>query len=292
MAEITFEDASKKYPDWAWALNIPQVGDLIRKAITDPDYSNQRLETEIQQTDWWKSTQASARKWDALKATDPESANAQMREVQAQIWDKRQSMGMHPDVDWVRDTAEKSLKYGWGSSQLNDYLVSQLQYNPNVSSSTGTLSTTMAKLKSSALEYNVMLSDQTAFDYSKAIMAGEHTADDWSSIWREQAKAQYQYSPELLSALDKGITVKQYTDPIKQRIASILEVNPDSIDLNSSKYSQALDHTDSQGKRRMMTYGEVDQLARSQPEFRTTVKAQQSAASLGENILKTFGKVA
>lgn len=285
----TYEDAVKKYPDWAWAFNIPGVGEELKKGIDDPAYDPMPA---IRQTDWWRQTQASVRQWDALKANDPESANARLRDEQAKIWDLRQQLGMNADPNWVQDAAEKSLRLGWSDQQINDYLVSQLSYNPGVSTMQGSVSSVMAELKASAGKYFVQLSDQTAFDYAKSILAGEHKAEDWIGIWQNQAKQQFQYAPELVNAIDKGISVDQFVDPIKQRIASILETSPDAIDMSSPKYSQALDFTDGSGKRRMMTYSEVDNLARSQPEYAKTKKAQQGAATLGETILKTFGKVA
>jgi hypothetical protein len=282
----SYEDALRKYPDWAWAFNIPEVGDLLRKGVDDPNYDPI---PEIMQTNWYRTTQASTRQWDALKSKDPESANAQLREEQARIWDMQVAMGLPPDGKLTQDIAEKSLRLGWQQSQLQDYLASQLQYSPGSKTAVGSVSTTMAQLKANASNYFITLSDDTAFNMAKSIIAGEHTAQDWTGIWQEQAKQQF---PTIASYIDKGITPQAYFAPVQDRIASALEVNPDTINLTDAKWSKVIDTTDEKGNRRPMTYSEVDQYIRSQDEWKRTRQGQQAAADMAQQLLTTFGKVA
>jgi len=282
----TYEDALKKYPDWAWAFNIPEVGNLLKKGVEDPNYDPI---PEILQTNWYRTTQASARQWQALMQKDPESANARLREKEAVINDMRQRLGIAPDVDWQRDAAQRSLQYGWSDDQLNDYMVSLLKYNPQVQSAPGSISTYMQQLKKNAAQYLITLSDDTAFNYAKAVAAGEHQMEDWTGVWAEQAKQQF---PTLAGAIDKGITPTQYFSPIKDRIANILEINPEQVDLTSTKYSKVLAVTDDKGNSRPMNYNEVDQFARSQDEFKSTRQGQQAAADMAQTLMTMFGKVA
>jgi hypothetical protein len=282
----SYEDALKKYPDWAWAFNIPEVGDLLRKGVDDPNYDPI---PEIMQTNWYRTTQASVRQWDALNAKDPESANAQLREEQARIWDMALGMGIDPNSIDFKDTATRSLRLGWQQSQLQDYLASQLKYSPSSKTAVGSISTTMAQLKANAANYFVTLSDDTAFNMAKSVIAGEHTAQDWTGVWQDQAKQQF---PTIANYIDKGITPQAYFAPVQDRIASALEVNPDSINLMDSKWSKVIDTVDDKGVRRPMTYSEVDQYVRSQDEWKSTRQGQQAAADMAQQLLTTFGKVA
>lgn len=279
----SYEDALKKYPDWAWAFNIPDVGNELRRGVDDPNYDPIPA---ILQTNWYHTTQASARQWDALKSTDPASADARRREQEARINDMRAAMGIHPDPEWVRNEADQALRMGWSEDQIRDQLAAQLQYNPNVGQAVGSISTTMAQLKETASNYYIKLSDDSAFDMAKAVVSGEHSPNDWIGIWQNQASQQF---PAIADAIKKGITPKQYFSPVQDRIAEQLGVSRDSIDLMDPKWSPVIDTTDDKGVRRPMNYSEVDTFTRSTDDWKKSTKGQDAGLGLYRTLATTFG---
>ncbi len=281
----TYQDALAKYPDWAWAFNIPEVGDILRKGIDDP---SKDVVAEIVQTKWYRTTQASIRQWDALKQTDPESANAQLRELQAQIWDQQLKMGLPADPAFTAQLAEKAKRFGWGAAQLQDQLGSSLEYSKSANG-VGDISTIKEQIKANAKKYFNKISDETAWDYAKAVVSGEHTADDFTNVFREQAKNQFGY---LAPILDSGVTMEDYFAPTKDRIAGLLEKNPADIDLTDPKYSKVLAVDDGKGGQRAMTFNESDTYIRSGDEWKKTANGQSAAVDLYDTLAKTFGKVA
>ena len=282
----TMQEAMQKYPDWQWAMSVPGVKEELQRAIDDPAYDPIPA---IMRTDWYRQTQASIRQWDALMARDPETANAKLREEQARLWDMHLQMGMTPDGKYIEETALKSLRMGWQQYQLQDYLASRFTYGTTPTNVPGKLSSTMTQIKQQAAQYFQSLSDETAFNYAKSIMAGEHTLEDWNGVWADQAQRQF---PTIAGELAKGTTPAQYFAPIKDRIASQLEVAPSAINLMDSKWSPVIDHSDEQGNRRTMTLSEVDRFVRGQDEWKRTRQGQEAAANMAETLLQKFGKVA
>lgn len=280
----TYQDALKKYPEFAWAFNIPEIGNLLKAGVDDP---GRDIIPELIQTSWYKQTQASVRKWEALKTSDPASAEARLREEEARIWDMQLQMGVTPDSKATQEMAQKSLRMGWESSQLQDAVATQLHYAKGVTP-VGSISTTMQQLKQTAANYFIKLDDETAFNYAKSVLAGEHSAQDWQGIWADQAK---QKLPTIAQYIDKGITPEQYFSPAKQRIAATLEINPQTVDFNDTRWNKVINTTDDKGQTRPMTDNEIDVFARSQDEFKHTRQAQSQAADLAETLLQTFGKV-
>lgn len=71
----------------------------------------------------------------------------------------------------------------------------------------------------------------------------------------------------------------------------MLEMDPDQIDLMSSKWSSVVDSVGANGERRPMTLYEVQKFVRSTPEWDTTHNAYEEAVQLGEVLGRTFGMV-
>ena len=93
-------------------------------------------------------------------------------------------------------------------------------------------------------------------------------------------------------AAGDAAAVAQYADPYRQIAARELEMNPESVDLNDPRFRKMLDQVNSKGERVAMTLSESAEYLRKLSEWQQTRGANEKAATLTENILKTFGAVA
>lgn len=286
----SYDEALQRYPDWAWAFNIPEVGDKIRQALNDPGYASSRLQSEIMQTNWYKTTQASAREWEALVQRDPESANARRRQREADVYDAIIKAGMGPNPQLAQELAQQALRLGWNDAQLNDAIVGRINYDAR-NRAVGSVGAAQDSIKKLAARYMIPISDETAFNYGKAIAAGEQTAEGFEVGFRDQAKGRF---PTLAKYIDQGTTPADFFSPYQERIGQLLERPPSQINLlNDTRWNAVLDKVDEKtGERRPMTLNEVDVFARRQDEFRQTRNGQQAAADAADGILRMFGKVA
>jgi hypothetical protein len=292
MAEAT-SDAQllQRWPAYAWALNIPDLKAVLADPnITDPG----EIQAKIEATNWWKNTAPAQRNWTARQAVDPSGAKQDLGQKAADIWDQYLSVGLKPNVNDVNDLANQALAFGWTDTQTKDAIVSHMQYSPEAQHQIGSVQTTAAQLKQQASQYYIGLDDQTAFQWSKSIAAGESKAEDYIPQLQQAAKSKYAYSPEINKAIDAGSTVAQFFAPYKQEAAKLLETTPDAIDFqNNPQWSDVTQYADPKtGEHRLMTISELQRKTRGMDAFATTNQAKQQTADLGESLLKEFGVVA
>lgn len=285
------QQLSQRWPSYSWALSIPE----LKAILTDPNVTDpNELQSKIEGTSWWKQTQPAQRNWIARQNVDPAGANQDKQQKEADIWDRYLGLGLNANQQQVQDLAVQALSMGWTDTQLNDAIVSHVQYTPDLLNQAGSIATNARALKQQAASYYVSLDDRTAADWSKKIAAGEATANDFMPTLQTWAKSKYAFSPEIVSAIDSGVTTKDYFAPYQQEAAKLLETNADSIDLaNDPKWSQVTSYADPKtGQRRVMTINEMQTFTRGMDQWKTTRQGQQAAADAAEGILKTFGKIA
>lgn len=270
-------------------LDDPEIGPLLKTA-TDQGYTAARLQQELLPTNWWKTTQASARQWDAKVKLDPETANDTRRKKSADIWDTTIALGLDLSPSQrqqlVGRMSEEAIKYDWSDRQLRDAVVSEIDFTKSL---TGESGTTGGNLKKIAAQYLIPVSDQTISQWTRQILSQEVDENAFTSWAKEQAKSLF---PNLSGAIDAGVTVAQYTEPYKQVAAQMLGLSPDSIDMRDTKWSKALQQIDPKtGNRVAMTLSEWEQNLRKDPVYgyTNTNKYKEEASSLSGDILRKFG---
>ena len=136
----------------------------------------------------------------------------------------------------------------------------------------------------------VPISDAQLDKWTKDVQLGNVSQSDFDGYLREQAKSLF---PGLSAAIDRGVTVEQYADPYRSIAASTLEVDPQSIDfMKDPKYMKALYQKDPKtGDNTSMSLADWGTHLRGLPEYRKTSGANQQAASFGNSLLQTFGKI-
>lgn len=103
----------KNYGYLAWALSIPQVGDILldvaRGNVTDPD----KLFGQLYETDWWQGTSAAVRQWDSFVGQDPATAKEQVRATQQQLKLYASRLGVSVEENRLWQMARDALRFGW-----------------------------------------------------------------------------------------------------------------------------------------------------------------------------------
>ncbi len=65
----------EEYPGFAWAMDDPELGGLLRRAV---GWTPDKFQAELQKTDWWKKNSQAARSWMTLAGTDPAEAERRL----------------------------------------------------------------------------------------------------------------------------------------------------------------------------------------------------------------------
>ena len=274
-----------QYGHYAAFLDNPEVGPLLERAARE-GWSEQRLEAELQKTNFWKTTSEAQRQYNAMLEQSPAEAQQAVSARSSELLTLAQSLGVQVDPSRMRQIAEDSLRFGWNQSQTRAAITAEFDYQGGESGLAGQSS---RQIKEMAGQYLVPISDQMMEKWTEQIVAGTADMEGFNAYLVEQAKSLF---PGMAGALDKGITVAQYADPYRQIAARELEMNPESVDLNDPRFRKMLDQVNSKGERVAMTLSESAEYLRKLPEWQQTRGANEKAATLTENILKTFGSVA
>lgn len=286
-AQTADQETAQRWPSYTWALNIPE----LKAILSDPNISNPaEIQARIEGTNWWRNTAPAIRNWDARVAMDPEGAQQDTKRKAADVWDLYYGLGLQPSAEQSSQTASDALRLGWTDAQIKDSIVSHITYSPDMMQQAGGLQLSASQLKSSAADWGVSLTDETAFDFAKKIAAGEKTAQDYTPYFQGLAKGKY---PTLAEQIDQGITVKQFATNYQQDAGKLLEVDPNTIDVfNDPKWSKALSTSDPKtGALRPMTFTEWDSYLRGTDQYKhDTHQGQAQAADMASGLLDFFGK--
>lgn len=286
-AEQQFTD---RWPTYAWALGIPELKAILSDNSPTGPKTPEEVQARFEGTNWWKTTAPAIRNWDARVAMDPEAAQQDIKRKAADIWDLYYGLGLQPSAEQSSQMATDAMRLGWTDAQVKDAIVSHITYAPDMMQQAGGLQLSASQLKSSAADWGVSLTDETAFDFAKKIAAGEKTAQDYTPYFQGLAKGKY---PTLAEQIDQGITVKQFATNYQQDAGKLLEVDPNTIDVfNDPKWSKALSTSDPKtGALRPMTFTEWDSYLRGTDQYKhDTHQGQAQAADMASGLLDFFGK--
>lgn len=268
-------------------LNIPEVGDILRRAAIE-EWPQAKLEAELSKTNWWKTSQESSRQFDAKWETDRGSVEAQIAQQVASLRADLIKQGVPIDDSRLYEIAKETIRMNWSPEQTKAAMDSELQRTSLIHSRVGT------DFKALAQQYGVEMSDPAITTWAAHTISGIKSDELYREFLVTQAKSRFR-DVTLNKFLDGGGTTSQFYDPYKQRAAARLGVNPDAVDLSDPKWFAALNGRDEKtGEIRAMTVDEWDRYIQTDPKYgyERTAQAKQDAYSLVGQIGTMFGKQA
>jgi len=274
---------ASKYGYAAAFLDHPEVGPILKNAAAN-GWGEAELYGAISQTGWWKSSSDNARSWEMLVNEDPATANRVAAEVAANIQNRARTLGIQLSPDQIASMARSAAQHGWTESQVIDRLIGQANWS---SLSGGDLTAMRDDVKAKAGEYLVNVSDATAQKYAARMASGELTLQGVESIMQKQAKARFSW---MSSEIDQGITPSMYMDPIRQTIASELEIAPEGVNLMDGKWMGMVEVEGEDGQLRAASQREAQLAARKDERWKSTSKAQDATARTIQFVQQAMGR--
>lgn len=284
-----------EYAYMNWAMAIPGVGDILRQAVTEGwEPGGSRFTSAIEQTDWWKTTAASAREWTQLQAQDPATASATRN---AMLLKAQDYAGNYDAGDINLDAiVDMSLKTGQDIGTMirvqSGYYSKQRAEEAarDARSAQAAANANYRTIQSIAEAYALPLSPTALQGWAEKI-GNLGPISQFEDYAREQAKSLF---PGLTDAIDRGTTVRQYVDPYLQILSTEVGSDPSQYDIRDPAIMQALNVVEpSSGKRVSMSLDQWTSTVRSDPRlgFDKSAKGQQMATQLAEALNQKFGNV-
>lgn len=153
----------------------------------------------------------------------------------------------------------------------------------------GELANNADAMVAKARQFLVPISRTDAEAWSLRILDGSASQESFTAWLTGLAKARYASQPDILAAIEGGLTPSQYFASHQSTVASLLELSPDQIDLLDPKWSWMTETVDKNGNRRAPTLGEVQQMARDRPEFANTRQYKELSSGYALEMSKFIG---
>jgi hypothetical protein len=208
----------------------------------------------------------------------------QTADVRQSIADRALALGVTLGDDEIDDVVNNALAMGISaSSSLVDGLIrAKFSYAPGKvlgGAAGGALASLKATAAANGLDFDKQFGTQAQTWLAK-ILQGE-SPDTFKNVIRQTAKLGL---PEKVgSLLDLGVDLETIYSPYKNVMASVLEINPQTIGLDDKTLRSAI------GPDKEMTIYDWERSLRKDPRWQYTNNARQEVSGIGLNVLQQLG---
>jgi len=284
MATLSATDLAESYGfAYAFLKADGSLWKLFQSAVKG-NWTSDKFQAELKNTSWWKKNSDSVRQYMYLKSTDPATMTARRNALSAQIRDSVNQLGGVMTNQTLARVTENALMFNWNDAQIRDTIAGYTKAINGVYY--GQAGTDVDAIRQTAWRNGLRLSDTTLESWAKATAAGDRDVNYYQNYIRNQAKS---LAPNYATQLDAGMDLYDIADPYIQAKASILEVDPQSIDLFDADVRKALSGTDAAGKPASQSLWQFEMSMRQNPQWLKTKNAQDAAATTARKVLTDFG---
>lgn len=259
----------------------------ITKGMTDVGFAN-----SLKKTKWYLKYDASNRAYQT--ALNNPAAQRDLATKRAEVIDAVQTQAMSDagkrlDDATAASIAEDLLRNNYENWQTKVPLrVRSSLSRMNVTQFGGTVLNTNMEIRNFARSMGISVSDQAVSNYMKEILAGNTTIDAVQGSLRKQALPYY---PQFADRINAGDTVADITAPYRNMIASMLEVDENSIgfDITGSKMDPILlKALSGEGGKPVGLY-DLRKMIKQDSRWQYTRNAEEEYAGLTTRLMRMFG---
>jgi len=274
---------------FGYALSVlrsdPELNGLFTRAVAGT-YDQTRFNAELMATGWYKKHGETWRNATVLKSADPATYATKLAQSKASVGTLAAQMGAAMTPGTLAQMAETSLMLGWDTNQVQANLGTYVKHvNGTMLGQAGQWET---ELKAYAADNNVKISNSWVETNLQGASKGTQTFNDVKDKVRDLAISAY---PNLADRLRQGETVATIAEPYKQSMASILELNPESLTIGDPKIQKALITRDKAGAPVMQTLYDFETGLRQDSRWLKTKNAQDAAVGTTHKVLQDLGLV-
>ena len=270
----------------------PSIKALMDRAVTQ-GYTPNRFAAELRNTSWWKNTSASVRSYMGLQATDPAALQEQVNKLKPEIRNQASTLGLSLDEATITKLANDGVKYGWTQTQVANHIgaeaIKEDRLAGGMAGGSQELSnaTALQNIRNIANDYMIDVTDQEFNQFTRQILSGKKTEQDFTNLMKSRAKLQYS---GLTENIDRGETVRGSTESYRNIAANLLEITPDEVNFSDEKFAPAFNFVDDATKKpRQMNMQEWAQYIRSTPDWQQTENARNTYREAAFTLARSFG---
>lgn len=239
---------------------------------------------ELERQPWWQQHSAT---WIADRQQELDNPVDYQQSIAASVAALREvadQMGIEQSVD-LTELAKSAKRLNWNAAQQRAALAGLL--TASSADYAGQAGVAQDDLQSWAKANGISLSQGMVDQYVHGITQGKTTVDEVKSDLRRTYVAGS--FPAWADRISAGQDISDIAAPYKQRMADLLEMDPNAIDFNDPLMQRGLQATGADGKPAVMPLWEFQNLVRKDSRWQTTDNAYATYANVAKNVLSTFG---
>lgn len=274
---------------------VPELRGLLNEAITS-GWTAEEFANKVNNSKWYRTHSDTVRNSLILQASDPASFTQQLGQASAHVKEIADQMGIG-----LTGPQFITLSKQFQAGILTD---AQLQHSIALHFGAGSGPTGMGykqgMAKGQGAQYDTQLREiysqygqnllpgQMAYRV-RSLLAGDTTIDTYKEQAKISAKAMF---PGLAMSIDQGMTVKDLAAPYLQQYSNLMEVSPDSVNINNPMIKRALQGAGqaAAGKQPTATpLWQFEQQVKSDPKWQLTKNAHADTSAMLTQLGQDWG---
>ena len=289
--EFTSDDLAQRYGFTLALLNSdPELRKTFRRAVQE-GWTADKFIAQMRDTDWFQKNSEQWRNAQVLMTTDPGEWKSRQKQVSSQLQDAAATMGAVVSPKVLKSLTESALMFGWNDAQQRNVLAGYVKATtsgPLTGQYIGNAGRTYDQLRQTALRNGYTIPKGKADQWIKSIASGDSTVEDWQDFIRRQTASTF---PGFKDELMAGADLDDLASPYMERMAQMLELNPNTVKLSDPTIRKALAGTrdPKTGKVLASTVYDFEDTLRKDPRWMKTNNAHEQVLGMGRSVLQQFG---
>lgn len=282
--------------DYGFALAFlqsdPELAKLFNSAVKET-WDPNRFVAKLRDTKWFQKNSANVRNAIMQQTSDPATYTANVDQMYSTVRDAWGSMFGTANMNdkQLRTWAETAHRMGWSQAELVDRMSEGLDYQKLLTSKQlgGTAAEVDGQLRQLTSAYGVNLGDQWRARQVEKLVSGDDTISGVQKRIQDLASREYKAFADRIQG---GESVADIADPYRQRMADLLEMDPNEIDLTDKSLQKALKQRTPDGQPAAMDLNDFADFVRKDDRWQYTDNAREQMASITATLGQAFGVVA
>lgn len=271
----------------------PEMKALLQKAMANL-YEPARLQAEIRNTQWYKTTSQTEREAWLLRSSDPAELDRRVQQMRSQILGLANRIGIPLGTPTLHKFANEALVNGYTEDQIRQKLGamgSVFDVGKKGGVLSGDVGQAQQQINAALAAYGLQgrVTRNSIGGWLSAIAQGTR---DMNFVMGQIQNLAISSFPGLADRIKGGETVMDIAQPYIESMGRLLEINPQDVDLNDPKIRQALSHRNKDGQVGPKTVWEFEDDLRKDRRWLATNNARESMMEVATSIGRDFGVVA
>jgi hypothetical protein len=235
------------------------------------------------QSDYYMKLGKTAANRFAVSKNQPEVYAADVAAYMATQKKRLGLLGVQVEDAELNDLLKKAYDANFNDAQLDSTIAQSSSFGGKFG---GTILSQTEELKRYARSYGLSYTDSKFNQWGADLFAGRITDAEIQKSIQDEAASAY---PAFADQIQKGVTLDSLASAYKSSMATILEIDADSIGYNDPTLRRALQNIGPDGKPVSKPLWQFESDLRTDPRWQFTNNARDSVDSLQYKVMKDWG---